>query len=395
MLFSQKLSDGIYMLRANDRRTQLFENHIPLPSGVAYNCYIINDEKTALFDTIHSSFGDELLDTIKQVIGDKSLDYLVIHHLEPDHSGEIKSVIAQYPSVEIYGNKKTFEILKSYLGEVANLVEIKDGDTLELGEHSLQFVLTPWIHWPETMMTFETKTSTLFSADAFGSFGAVDGALMDEQLTSIKDIEDEMLRYYSNIVGKYSMMVSKALTKLSAMDIKRICPVHGVVWSKYITELLSLYQKWSAQSVDGGVVIAFASMYGFNESMADYIAISLANRGVKGVKVFDVSKSDPSYILTEVWRSRVVLLGSCAYNGGVFTSMETLCNILSHCAVKGKSWGIFGTGSWNGGGVKGLVAIAEGNKWECVSEPVEIIGKPNIEKLKVADALIEAVISAL
>ncbi len=382
------------MLSVNDRRTELFENYWPLPDGISYNCYLIEDKKCALLDTMHSAFGRGLLESIESIIGDRELDYLVLHHLEPDHSGEIDTIINRYPNVKIYGNSKTFQILEGYLGRVGGAVEIKDGDTLSLGNQTLKFVMTPWVHWPETMMSYEENSGMLFSGDAFGMFGAIDGYRIDDQL-DVSTLESHMLRYYTNVVGKYSSMMSKALTKISDLEIKYIAPLHGIVWHKNIEWVVELYKKWSSQSDTRGVVIAFGSMYGFNEHIADYIAKSLVEQGVRDVKMFDTSKSHPSYILEEIWRSSIVLLGSCAYNGSMFTSVETLVNILGSSYLENKKFGIFGTGSWCGGGVRSLIESAKNNKWELLTDPVELIGKPNCSKLSQFNPIIDAVVSEM
>lgn len=392
----------IYRLGSNDRRTALFENLWPLPQGMSYNAYLILDKSNVLIDTMNSCYGRDLVSVVDQLIQNNlaehpehsaTLDYLIIQHMEPDHSTEISNLIRQYPGVKIIGNKKTFEILSQYYptGDTSK-IEVQDGETLSLGKHSLKFIFTPWLHWPETMMTLEESTQTLFSADAFGMYGALNGGLFDDE-TNIDILESEMRRYYSNIIGKYSAMVQKALVKLGASSIKSIAPLHGIVWRSNPQHAIALYDRWCHYQSDEAVVIAYASMYGFTEAMAEHIAQSIAKGGIKDIHVFDVSKTHPSFIESEVWRSKYIILGSCAYNGGMLPTMETLCNILGAANMKGKYLGIFGSCSWNGGGVKNLQAFAEKSGWEQLSAPIEIKGQSNPEKLALCQELIQATLT--
>lgn len=398
VMFSQNRQ--IYRLGVNDRRTEFFENLWPLPQGVSYNAYLLSDRVNVLIDTMNSCFGRDLGEVVGQVIAEQreqhperssTLDYLVIQHMEPDHSTEISNLIRQYPGLKIIGNKKTFEILQSYYPtEGAELIEIQDGDCLELGTQKLKFVFTPWLHWPETMMTYEESSKTLFSADAFGMFGALNGGVFDDEV-EFNDYRSEMQRYFSNIVGKYSAMVQKALSKLSCLEIEAIAPLHGLVWRSHVKEVISLYDRWSRFESDDSVVIAYASMYGFTEAMAEHIARGLSEKGRKHIRLFDVSKTHPSFILNEVWTSRDIILGSCAYNSGMLPTMETLCNMLDAYKMKGKRLAIFGSCSWNGGGVKSLQAFAEKSGWELICAPIEIKGQSTPEKLTLCHELIQTV----
>lgn len=239
--------------------------------GVSYNSYLIKDEKCALMDTVESGSDRSYLDWLADTLEGRPLDYLVIHHMELDHSGEIENLIRQYPDVRIVGNAKTFRVLEAYFGKLPNLVEVKDGDTLSLGYHNLKFVFTPWVHWPETMMSYDTTDGVLFSGDAFGMFGATDGGVFDDQVDFAR-YESEMRRYYSNIVGKYSGMVQKALAKLSSARIGAICPLHGLVWRSDPARVIGLYDRWSRYEADDAAVVIYASMYGNTAQMADHIA---------------------------------------------------------------------------------------------------------------------------
>lgn len=395
MFTNVKVSDRIYHLGVNDRRKHLFENLWPLPNGVAYNSYLIVDDKTALMDTIEMGSDRNFIPSVERLLGGKELDYLVINHMEPDHSGEIDAVITRWPNVRIVGNAKTFGILKNYYSHNADsIIEVKDGDTLALGYHCLKFVLTPWVHWPETMMSYDTTDKILFSADAFGSFGTLDGGIFDDEINFDYYIDD-MRRYYSNIVGKYGGMVQKAYAKLDGVDVKTICPLHGPIWRTDPGRVLALYDKWSRQESDKAVVVIFASMYGNTELMADYIARRICEAGVKDIRVYDASKTHPSYLISEVWRARGLVLGSCAYNGYMHPSMERLTTELTHYGIKDKVLGLFGSYSWNGGGVRNLKCFAETASLPLVAEAVDMPGKPDADKLAACDAMAAAVAAAV
>ena len=391
MFTKVKVSDKIYYLGVNDRRKNLFENLWPLPNGVAYNSYLIADEKTALMDTVESGSDSSFTERVADALSGRDLDYLVINHMEPDHSGEIGAIVSRWPGVRIVGNAKTFGILKNYYDCSDRLMEIKDGDTLELGHHSLRFILTPWVHWPETMMSYDTTEKILFSGDAFGSFGTLDGGVFDDEIEFDRYYLDDMRRYYSNIVGKYGGMVQKAYAKLADCQIKTICSLHGPIWRTDPQRVLSLYDKWSRQEAEKAVVIVFASMYGNTETMADYIARRVSEAGVRDIRVYDASKTHVSYLISQIWRAKGLILGSCAYNGFMHPSMEHLTTELTHYGIKEKALGLFGSFSWNGGGVRSLKCFAETASLPLVADPVEIAGRPDSEKLALCDAMAAAV----
>lgn len=389
------IADNIYLIGVDDRRTALFENLWPLPAGVSYNSYLIRDERCVLLDTVQFGSEGAYIDRIESALQGRSLDYLVINHMEPDHSGEVESVVRRYPAVRILGNWQTKRILESYFGDVsANFMEVKDGDSLDLGSHSLRFFMTPWIHWPETMMTYETTEKFLFSGDAFGTFGTVDGAATDRQ-TDLNRYESEMRRYYSNIVGKFGGMVQKGLAKLASLEIRALCPLHGPVWERQASEVISLYDKWSRCEADNDAVIIYASMYNNTAHMADYIAKRMTANGIEGIKVYDVSKTHLSYLISEIWRCRYVVLGSCAYNTGMFPLMELLCNSMLHYGLKNRRLAIFGGCSFGGGGVRELKKFAAGSEWEMICDPVEITGRATPESLEKLLPLADAVASAM
>lgn len=394
------VGEKIYWLGVNDRRKELFENLWPLPNGVSYNSYLIADDKTALLDTIEMGTGGDYVGWIEHLLqenGKTELDYLIVNHMEPDHSGEIGDVLRRWPNTTVVGNSKTFQILKFYYPEAQKQLEVKDGDTLELGKHTLQFVMTPWVHWPETMMTYDQTEGVLFSGDAFGSFGTLDGGIFDDEIDFEGEYENEMRRYYSNIVGKYGNMVQKALAKIGGLGIpiKTICSVHGPIWRKDPAKVIGLYDQWSSCQSEEGVVIVYGSMYGNNARTADYLARKCIEAGIPKVKVFDVSKTHVSYLISEIWKYRGVILGSCAYNTCMFPMMEHLTTELIHYAPKNKQLALFGSYSWNGGGVRNLKTFAETIGWPVVAEPADIQGVPTSEKLAACDAIATAMAAAV
>ncbi len=376
------LAPAIYYTGVNDRKKHLFENNWPLPYGVSYNSYLIKDVKTALIDTIEYGSNDNYLNRIEKILDGASLDYLIVNHMEPDHSSMIECVLRRFPQVKIVGNAQTHKILKLYFNiPDSSLMAVKDGEELVLGEHILSFHLIPWVHWPETMVTYEKTTATLFSCDAFGGFRTLDGSIFDDENDFEADYKGEMLRYYSNIVGKYSAMVQKAFAKLQGVEIKMIAPSHGLIWRGNPSRVLELYSKWCNWESEDGVVIAYASMYGNTAQMADHIGHLLGNRGIK-VKTYDVSKTHVSYILSDIWKYKGLILGTCAYNAQMHPMMEHLCNEIKLVAPKNKILSIFGSSTWNGAGVKALVKYAQETNMETACEPFEIMGSAGIDKIE-------------
>lgn len=395
MILTTTLSDGVFALSANDRRTELFENLWTLPSGVSYNAYVVVDQKCALLDTINSCSGGDIISVVENILDGRNLDYLVLHHLEPDHSTEIDSVIRRYPTVKIVGNKRTFDILRNYFAvKEENLLCVEEGSELSLGSRTLRFLITPWLHWPETMMSFEVSESILFSGDVFGTFGALEGALFDEQ-TDTDKYGEEMLRYYTNVIGKYNGMVVKSLPKIEATNAKMLCPLHGIIWRTNPGKAIEFYKRWSKLEPVNDAVIVYGSMYGNTAASADYMARRMADGGMRSIKVFDVSKTPISYIITEIWRARCVVLGSCAYNGMVLPTMQSLMDTIAHIpALQCKPLAIFGSSSWNGAGVKTLRCAAENHKWNVIAEPAEIMGFAEAAKMSPFDVLADKIVES-
>jgi len=364
------LSEQVFYVGVNDRRTTLFENLWPLDRGIAYNSYLINDKKIALIDTVEIGHIDKFLNKIKAIIGNRPIDYLVINHMEPDHAGSIQLLAGIYPAMKLVGNKKTRPMVEGFFNMEDRFIEVAEGETLSLGVTNLEFYMIPMVHWPETMITYQTNDGIVFSGDAFGSFGSLDGGIFDDEI-EFNYFEDEMRRYYSNIVGKYGNPVQKALEKLSTLKINTIAATHGPILRKHIPEVLEKYQKWSQYQADKGVVIAFASMYGNTEEMADVIARELAVQGIKSIRMFDVSKTHPSYIISDIFKYKGVILGSPTYCNELHPNMEFLITQLEHMGIKDHYLGIFGSFSWAGAAVKRLQAFSEKIKWEIIGQPVE------------------------
>ncbi len=382
------ITDNVYWVGTNDRTTDRFENMWPLERGVAYNSYVIVDEKTVLIDTVEFGESEIFLDKVTQVLGDRDLDYLIINHMEPDHSGAVKDVIVRYPNVKIVGNAKTFPMVEGFFGITDNFYEVKEGDKIELGKHTLQFFMTPMVHWPETMVTYEIANKILFSGDAFGSFGALDGGIFDDEL-KIEFYEDEMRRYYSNIVGKYGATVQAALKKLAGLEIKYICSTHGPIWRSHLDKVLTHYDNWSKLvPEEEGIVIVYGTMYGNTAKTANVIARRLALEGIKNVRVYDASKTHQSYILSDIWKFKGLIIGSASYNTAVYPPIEALLSKLELYGLKNRYLGMFGTYSWNGGGLRGIAAFAEKMRGiEVVGEGFEAFCAPKENDLKKAEAM--------
>ena len=341
----------IHYVGVNDRNKHLFEGLWPLPYGVSYNSYLIDDETVALIDTVDACYFEVYLRKIKSIIGERPIQYLIINHMEPDHSGSIRLIKQHYPDIVIVGNKQTFGMIEGYYGVTGEQYVVKDDDFLALGHHKLRFYLTPMVHWPETMMTFDETEGVLFSGDGFGCFGTLDGGFLDTRINTDR-YWDEMVRYYSNIVGKYGSPVQKALQKLGGLHITTICSTHGPVWTEYISKVIGIYDKLSRYAADEGVVIAYGSMYGHTEQMAEAIAAELSAQGIKNIVMHNVSKSNPSYIIADIFKYRGLIIGSPTYSNQIYPDIESLLSKILIREVKGRYLGYFGSFTWAGAAVK-------------------------------------------
>lgn len=366
----QEITNKIYYVGVNDRNKSLFEGLWPLPNGVSYNSYLIDDEKVCLIDTVDVNFFTQFIERIHEVIGERPVDYLVVNHMEPDHSGSIALIKKYYPNIQIVGNKKTFQMIEGFYGITEGALEVKNGDSIELGHHTLNFVLTPMVHWPETMVTLCGKV--LFSGDAFGCFGALNGGVIDEQI-NCDTFWLEMVRYYSNIVGKYGTPVQNALKKLAGVPLDYICSTHGPVWHQYIDKVVAEYDRMSKYETEPGLVICYGTMYGNTERAAEVIARAASEAGVKNIVMYNVSKTHHSYILRDVFRYKGLIVGAPTYNTALYHEMDVLLSELAGRDIKHHLLGWFGSYGW------ASKAVSEITRWneerlhyEPVGEAVEI-----------------------
>ena len=361
-----------YYVGVNDRKKEKFEGLWPLPNGVSYNSYLIVDEKVCLIDTVEVDFFSQFIENIREVIGDRPIDYIVTHHMEPDHSGSFALMRKYYPEVQVVGNKKSFDLLKGFYGLSGGEVEVKNGDTLCLGRHTLKFFLTPMVHWPETMMSLDEASQTLFTGDAFGCFGALNGGLVDSEI-NCEPFWLEMVRYYSNIVGKYGTPVQNALKKLAGEQFDYICSTHGPVWHEHLQRVVGLYDRMSRYETEPGLVICYGTMYGNTERMAEEIARAASQAGVKNIVVYNVSKTHHSYIIRDVFRYKGLIVGAPTYNTGLYHEMDVLLSELANRDIKDHLLGWFGSYGWAS---KAVSKIREWNEtalhFEAVGEPVEM-----------------------
>ena len=385
-----EISRNIHYVGVNDRTKHLFEGLWPLPLGVSYNSYLIVDKSVVLIDTVDHCYTDLFFEKIKNILGERPIDYLVVNHMEPDHSASINDLCRVYPDIKIIGNSKTIGMIEGFYGIFDKFHEVKDGDRLPLGEKILTFYMTPMVHWPETMMTYCEDDKILFSGDAFGCFGTLDGGIIDYQMNTEK-YWDEMFRYYSNIVGKYGAPVQKALAKLSGIDIQIICSTHGPIWKEEIQKVISIYNKLSLYEGEEGVVIAYGSMYGNTEKMAEVIARELAAQGIKNIVMHNVSKSDMSYILRDIFKYKGLIIGSPTYTNELFPNIESLVSKLESRDMKNRVFGYFGSFSWAGAAVKRLSSFAERMKWDVTGNPVEMKQGITSEKIAQCQELAKAI----
>jgi flavorubredoxin len=343
----REVTKDLYWVGGNDRRLSLFENIHPIPEGVSYNSYLLLDEKTVLLDTVDWSICNRFIENIKYVLGDRSLDYLVINHMEPDHAGSLGEILSHYPDVKIIGNKKTFDFMKQFNFIADNTIEIKDGDTMSFGEHEFLFISAPMVHWPETMATFDTTNGVLFSADAFGTFGSLDGKLFNDEVDFDRDFLVPARRYYTNIVGKYGPQVQSLLKKAKDLDIKYICPLHGPVWRSNIDYFIDKYNKWSSyEPEEKGVIIVYGSMYGNTEEAAEDIARRLVEKGMSNVVMYDASKTHVSYLIADTFRLSHIVLASATYNLSIFPPVHEYLLTMQGLNLQKRTVAIIQNGTW-------------------------------------------------
>lgn len=395
----QEITPQIFWVGGNDRRLERFENMFPLPSGVVYNSYLIMDEKTALMDTVDSAISALYLENVTHVLNGRNLDYLVVNHMEPDHCANIEELLRRFPDMKIVGNKKTFQFIEQFYAfdKRENYYEVKEGDELCLGEHILRFFFAPMVHWPEVMFTYESKAKILFSADAFGSFGALSGNLFSDQTDFDSVYLDEARRYYTNIVGKYGDQVQAALKKVASVEVDMICPLHGPIWRTSLPYILDKYDHWSRYEPEKkGVVLVYASMYGNTENVMNRIANKLAAKGIEDMRMYDVSKTHPSYIIADVWKYSHVVFGSPTYNMGLYFVMESLLHEMAGLQLQKRKVSLVGNYTWANMSVKVMRSILEKMKnMEIIGSPFEIKSSMKAEQESVLEELVESIYASL
>lgn len=345
----REITEDLFYIGCSDRHLALFESAYPVPSGVSYNSYLLRDEKTVLFDTVDKSCSEQFFENLDAALDGRVLDYMVIHHMEPDHAALIAEVQRRHPNVKFVCNAKALAMVKQYFDfDIDSCsVVVKEGETLNTGRHELTFIMAPMVHWPEVMVTYDKEDKILFSADAFGSFGAINGNLFDNEIDWKCECLDEARRYYTNIVGKYGLQVQMLLKKVANLDIKMICPLHGCVIKENIELFVDKYNKWSTYTPEeNSVLVVYSSVYGGTERVAEILAAKLADKGVKNIKMFDVSYNHYSYVLAEAFRYSHIVLATTTYNAGIFESMEIFLNVLVSHNLQNRKFVLIENGSW-------------------------------------------------
>lgn len=374
----------IYWIGVNDRTTDLFEGFWPITQeGVSYNAYLIDDERKALIDLAKGLKSDEFLDQIAQVTDPARLDYVVINHMEPDHTGILRTIRHIAPRATILGTRKTQEMVGDFYQIVEGVRAVEDEEELPLGSHTLRFFSTPFVHWPETMMTYEVSQRVLFSCDGFGGYGALQGAIFDDECSDPDFYEQEALRYYVNIIAVFSRPVLKAIERLAAVPIEVIAPSHGLIWRRDPGRIVELYRKWADYATaegELGVTLLYASMYGNTEKMMNAVAQGASRAGVP-VRIFDVARTHVSYILPSLWVQKGVIVGAPTYEGGLFPPMAHALDVVTRKRVQNRKAAYFGSYGWGGGARREFARLAEALKWEVV-DTFEFRGGPTLEDLR-------------
>ena len=361
----QLINNDIYYLGVSDRRLKDFENYIPLTNGVSYNSYLILDDKTCLLDTVDALKSVEFFKNLEETLENRTLDYLVVHHMEPDHCALIKEILLRYPNVTVVSNVQTFKMIKQFFNlDIVNKKEVREGDILNLGHHELKFIFAPMVHWPEVMFSYDIITKTLFSADAFGCFGALSGNLFYDEVKD-ETYFSEARRYYANIVGKYGANVCNAYNKIKDLEIKQIFPLHSYLWRKDFNLIIDRYIKWATyEPEDKEVVIFYASMYGNTAEAANNLAILLAQKGLKNIKIYDISQTDETYLISEVFRVSHIVLMCPTYNLGLYPKMSSLLATMQKLNVQKRTFALIENGTW--GPLANKIMIEEVNKLKNV-----------------------------
>ena len=361
MYCTKKIASDLVWVGANDRRLAMFEGVYSVPAGVSYNSYLLTDEKTVLFDTVDKAVSRTFFENLEHELGGRPLDYVIVHHMEPDHSATLSELLLRHPETTVVCNDKTAVMIAQFFGKdaVKNMHLVKEGDVLSAGAHELTFYLAPMIHWPEVMMTYDKSAHTLFTADAFGVFGALNGAIFADEVDFDRDYLKEARRYYTNIVGKYGVQVQNLFKKIAGLDIQMLCPLHGFVWRRDLGYILEKYNLWSTYTPeDKGVMIAYASIYGNTENAAEILASKLRERGVR-TAMYDVSVTPASDIIAECFRWSHLVFASATYNGGIFVTMDELLRDIAAHNLQKRTVAFMENGTWAPMAAKHMRAVLD------------------------------------
>lgn len=386
----RKINDDIYYLGASDRRIELFENVYPVSQGMSYNSYLILDEKTCLMDSVDESVRGQFLENLQYALNGRNLDYMVVQHMEPDHCSIVPELFRMYPDMKLVASLQAFKMMENFYSlqtEERRLV-VKEGDTLKLGKHTLKFIAAPMVHWPEVLMTYDVTDKILFSADAFGSFGAMSGNIFADEIDWDKDFKDEARRYYVNIVGKYGLQTQNVLKKASTLDIQMICPLHAHIWRKDLSTIISLYDTWSKYEAEkDSVVIFYGSIYGNTQNAAEILAMQLAENGIENVEVFDTSKTHVSFLVSKAFEYKTLVFAAATYNAEIFDTVQNLITELKNHNLANRRIGLIENGSWAPVAASKMKAQLETFKNMEVVEPVvkvvSSVTDKNVEELSV------------
>ena len=398
MFCVRKVTEDLYWVGGNDRRLALFENIHPIPRGVSYNSYLLLDKKTVLFDTVDWSISRQFLENIEAVLKGRKLDYLIINHMEPDHAASIEEIIIRYPDVKVVATEKAFLLMRQFGFAIdGREIEVKEGDSMSFGKHEIKFFTAPMVHWPEVMVSFDTKDGVLFSADAFGSFVALDGKLFNDEVNFDRDWIEDARRYYTNIVGKYGPHVQALLKKASTLDIKIVCPLHGPVWRSDLGYFIDKHDKWSRyEPEEKAVMIVYASMYGNTESAANALATKFVEKGVTNVVMYDVSNTHVSTLIAETFRVSHIVLASVTYNLGIYPLMHNYLMDMKALNVQNRTFALIENGSWATQSGKLMAQCLEGLKnIELIDDKLSLVSSMKEDNAVDMDALVDSVIESM
>ncbi len=399
MYNTKKINNDFTYIGVSDRRLALFENVFPIERGVSYNSYLLKDEKTVLLDTVDNSVLERFLENLKFELGERQLDYIVVNHMESDHAGTLQAIIQRYPDAKIVSNAKASVMMKQYFDFNVDekLYLVKEGDILETGNHQLTFVMAPMVHWPEVMVTYDLTDKILFSADAFGTFGALNGNIFADEVNFEGEWLNDARRYYTNIVGKYGVQVQSLLKKASGLEINMICPLHGPIWRENLGWFIDKYQKWSTyEPEEQAVLLLYGSIYGHTENTVEIIASKLADKGIKNIKIYDVSKTHFSEIVAEAFRCSHLVVASATYNCGIFSNMETVLSELKSHGLKNRKIAIVENGSW-APMAGGLISkfFEEMKDMEIIKPMITVKSSLKPEQLETVDNLVDNILSTI